>query len=88
MPLRIIPSVGCDIFLNGEWWGYRDKRSHAIETSLRLRAYRKGEIKIWDRATDEVIQILPNGQLHYGNDLPLPVRFEIMWPAPTKYSFP
>ena len=65
MPDNTIPNVGCDIFLNGAWWGYRDRKMHAIELASRLRARSKEDIRIHYRETDEIMIILDDGELHY-----------------------
>lgn len=74
MPDQIVPNVGCDIYLNGVWWGFRDRRMHAIELGSQLRARsRRNEIRIHDRETGQVLLILPDGQLHYGDEVPAPI---------------
>ena len=81
MPDKTIPNVGCDIFLDGAWWGFRDRKMHAIEVAIRLRARSLEEIKIHDRESGDVMLILLDGQVRYVGD-PLPLTFEDIWPEP------
>ena len=81
MPDKTIPNVGCDIFLNGAWWGFRDRKLHAIEVATRLRTRSLGEIKIHDRETGDVMLILLDGQIRYVGEPP-PLTFEDICPEP------
>ena len=81
MPDKTIPNVGCDIFLDGAWWGFRDRKMHAIEVAIRLRARSLEEIKIHDRETGDVMLILLDGQIRYVGEPP-PLTFEDIWPEP------
>ena len=65
MPDKTVPSVGCDIYLSGAWFAFRDRKMHAIELGNQLRARSGGEVKILDRETGDVIIIQEDGQLHY-----------------------
>ena len=71
MPDKTVPSVGCDVYLNGAWWGFRDRKMHAIELATRLRARSSGEVKIHDLETGDVVIMLEDGQLHYVGDDPV-----------------
>ena len=57
---------------------------HAIELGSQLRARSTEEIKIHDRETGEVMLILADGQLHYGDEVPASLAFEHIWPTPAK----
>ena len=81
MPDKTIPNVGCDIFLDGAWWGFRYRKMHAIEVAIRLRARSLEEIKIHDRETGDVMLILLDGQIRYVGEPP-PLTFEDIWPEP------
>ena len=84
MPDKTIPNVGCDIYLNGVWWGYRDRKMHAIELGYRLRSRSAGEIKIHDREADEVILILEDQRLHYVGEEPPSQTFDDIWHRPAE----
>jgi len=71
MPDKTLPTVGCDIYLSGAWFAFRDRKMHAIELGNQLRARSGGEVKILDRETGDVMLILENGQLHYVGDDPV-----------------
>ena len=71
MPDKTVPTVGCDIYLSGAWFAFRDRKMHAIELGNQLRARSGGEVKILDRETGDVMLILENGQLHYVGDDPV-----------------
>ena len=71
MPDKTLPTVGCDIYLSGAWFAFRDRKMHAIELGKQLRARSGGEVKILDRETGDVMLILENGQLHYVGDDPV-----------------
>ena len=70
MPDKTLPTVGCDIYLSGAWFAFRDRKMHAIELGNQLRARSGGEVKILDRETGDVILIQEDGQLHYVGDDP------------------
>ena len=70
MPDKTVPSVGCDIYLSGAWFAFRDRKMHAIELGNQLRARSGGEVKILDRETGDVMLIQEDGQLHYVGDDP------------------
>ena len=70
MPDKTVPTVGCDIYLSGAWFAFRDRKMHAIELGNQLRARSGGEVKILDRETGDVILIQEDGQLHYVGDDP------------------
>ena len=84
MPDKTIPNVGCDIFLDGAWWGFRDRKMHAIEVATRLRTRSLEEIKIHDRETGDVMLILLDGQLRYVGEPPPSLTFEDIWPGPSE----
>ena len=71
MPDKTLPTVGCDIYLSGAWFAFRDRKMHAIELGNQLRARSGGEVKILDRETGDVMLILEDGQLHYVGDDPV-----------------
>ena len=71
MPDKTVPTVGCDIYLSGAWFAFRDRKMHAIELGNQLRARSGGEVKILDRETGDVMLRLEDGQLHYVGDDPV-----------------
>ena len=60
---------------------FRDRKMHAIEVAIRLRARSLEEIKIHDRETGDVMLILLDGQIRYVGEPP-PLTFEDIWPEP------